>query len=284
MKHKAPTNHRKAIADEMRQVSGRQSLYQVFNDFVEMAAISLRNKVDYVDRDNREKRYLDIAGKYERKDLDAFCRALAHLAMALNESLEDVLGAVFHDLELGNKYTGQFFTPYNVSYMMAKMTMHDLKGHPALQEQGGFITAAEPACGAGGMIVAMAHACMDQEVDYREQLHVMAVDVDPRCVLMSYVQCALLGIPAIVHLGNTLTLEIREAWPTPAHIAGLWAYRLHRRGIDEADATWWRKHTLAQRAAMLAEYNVDLGQIDAPRPPRVILESRDAQAETMETA
>ena len=268
MKHKAPTNHRKAIADEMRKVSGRHTIYQVFNDFVEMAATALRNKFDFVDRDARERRYLDIVGKYERKDVEAFPRMMGHLAMALDAGLEDILGAVFHDLELGNKYTGQFFTPYNISYMMAKITMHNLKGHPALQEPGGFITAAEPACGAGGMIVAMAHACMDEEVNFQHKLHVMAVDVDPRCVHMSYVQCALLGIPAIIHLGNSLTLDIREAWPTPAHITGLWAYRLHRRGIDEADATWWRKHTLAQRASMLAEHDVDLGQIDAPRPPR----------------
>jgi len=276
MKQKAPTNHQKAIADEMRKVSGRHTIYQVFNDFVEMAALALRNTCDFANRDARERRYLDIEGKYERKDVKAFRRMMGELIAAMEAGPEDVLGAVFHDLELGNKYTGQFFTPYHVSYMMAKMTMHDLKGHPALQEPGGFITAAEPACGAGGMIVAMAHACMDEAVNFQEQLHVMAVDVDPRCVHMSYVQAALLGIPAIIHLGNSLTLDIREAWPTPAHITGLWAYRLHRRGIDEADATWWRQHTLAQRASMLAEHDVDLGQIDAPRPPRVILESRQA--------
>jgi len=39
---------------------------------------------------------------------------------------------------------------------------------------------------------------------------------------------ALLGIPAVIVLGNTLTLEQREVWHTPGHIMGLWDIKLRR--------------------------------------------------------
>ncbi|MGA8560676.1 MAG: hypothetical protein WB685_14775, partial [Pseudolabrys sp.] len=40
----------------------------------------------------------------------------------LEEDMGDVLGGVFSELDLGNKWAGQFFTPDPVCRMMAAMT------------------------------------------------------------------------------------------------------------------------------------------------------------------
>jgi type I restriction-modification system DNA methylase subunit len=47
---------------------------------------------------------------------------LGLLVDALEEDAGDLLGRLFHELELGNKWTGQFFTPDSVCRMMAAMT------------------------------------------------------------------------------------------------------------------------------------------------------------------
>ncbi|MCQ9372281.1 hypothetical protein NQ024_13740, partial [Corynebacterium sp. 35RC1] len=48
-------------------------------------------------------------------------------------------------------------------------------------------------------------------------------------VHMTYVQLALLHIPAVVILGNSLMLEEREVWYTPAHVLGGWNRKLAAR-------------------------------------------------------
>lgn len=55
-----------------------------------------------------------------------------------------------------------------------------------------------------------------------------AQDIDSRGVHMAYLQLSLLHIPAVVILGNTLLVEERERWHTPAHILGLWQQKLRR--------------------------------------------------------
>jgi hypothetical protein len=53
--------------------------------------------------------------------------------------------------------------------------------------------------------------------------------VDRMAALMCYIQLSLWNVPAEVIVGNTLSLEIREVWYTPAHHMGLWKYRLRRK-------------------------------------------------------
>ncbi len=46
---------------------------------------------------------------------------LGALVYGIEDRLTDILGSVFHELELHNKWTGQFFTPFHLCQMMAKM-------------------------------------------------------------------------------------------------------------------------------------------------------------------
>lgn len=112
--------------------------------------------------------------------------------------------------------------------MMASMIVGDEAGVRQRIEQRGYLTACEPAVGAGAMVIALAEVIRGMGINYQRHLHVTAIDIDPRAVHMAYVQFSLLHIPAVIVVGNALTLEEREHWFTPAHVLGGWTARLQR--------------------------------------------------------
>jgi hypothetical protein len=223
-----PPDHQKELLKLFGTLAYRHSAWQVFADFVEAAAISLSNAVDWAQSDQREERYMALIKRYKPDELATFPNMLAELTLAMDQEPSDVLGRTFHDLELHNKWSGQFFSPYPICQMMAKMTLGDEEDVRARIAERGFVTAQEPACGSGAMVIALAHEMHDLGINYQQHLHVTAVDVDPKCVHMAYVQFALLHIPAIIVHGNTLSLEEFGRWYTPAHIMDGWTWKLRR--------------------------------------------------------
>lgn len=128
--------------------------YEVFRDFVQMATCAIHNQVLF--SQPLEDEYLGLAKRYEPKDVDRMGRLLGILicGLGLQQPIyDDVLGRIFMSLELGDARRGQFFTPFDVSRMMAMMSVHDLESK---LRQEPFLTVGEPACGAGGMIIAVA--------------------------------------------------------------------------------------------------------------------------------
>lgn len=223
-----PAAHRKSLIALLEQASRRRHLWQVFGDFVEMGALAMANSVDLTQFAEREARYLALIQRYEPDEQKLFPKMLGELVLAMEYGPDDVLGRVFGELELGNAARGQFFTPYHVCVAMARLQVGDGGDLRQRIQQRGFIRLNEPAAGAGALLIAMAEAMQDQQINYQQHLHVIAQDVDSRAVHMAYLQLSLLHIPAVVILGNTLTLEEREHWYTPAHILGLWSPKLHR--------------------------------------------------------
>lgn len=224
-----PVDHQKQIVRLIETLACRHDKWQVFTDFVEAGAISISNAADLRQRDTREARYMELIKRYNRDELAKFPQMLAHLVEALEEGFDDVLGRVFHDLELHNKYRGQFFSPYHLCMMMAQITLGSKEEIEEKIAAYGFVSASEPAAGSGAMVIALADAMRHEGIDYQKHLHVTAVDVDPKCVHMAYLQLSLLHIPAIVVHGNSLTLEEFGHWYTPAHIMGGWDWKWRRR-------------------------------------------------------
>ncbi len=130
---------------------------------------------------------------------------LGMLVECLEQEQTDVLGRLYHRLEIHNEQTSQFFTPYPVCLAMAKMLVHDAKH---LVEEKGFIRAQEPCVGSGAMVIALAQALREEDINYQQCLHVTAIDLDIVAVHMAYVQCTLLHIPAIILHGDTLRGEV----------------------------------------------------------------------------
>lgn len=204
----------------------KSSIHQVFADFVEMAALALSNRYDLSQFERRELRYLEIARQYDRAEMHQLCEALGLVAMAIHRTGRCAFEQLFTYLELGNKWRGQVFSPWHVSELLARMTItrEDVAERIA---QHGFVTMADPCCGAGSMLLASAQVIEDAGYDYRKCLHVTAQDIDRRCVAMAYIQFTVMGLNAHVIEGDTLRLTSTDQWFTSGHLIGAWAGRLH---------------------------------------------------------
>ena len=240
--------HQTALVKMIRSLSYARHTHEVFSDFIELSALSISNAVDKVHYEKREARYLDIVGKYKKEEVALFPQMFGELVLCYEEriagsfneetglprgGLADVLGSLYMMFELGNERTGQFFTPFEVSKLMAMV----LVGDGAEVRQKGFLRLNEPACGAGGMVIAYADALLDAGINYQNSMHAICVDIDPRCVHMAYLQLSLLHIPGVVVHGNALSLEEWGHWYTPAHILGGWRARLARETSREQAET-----------------------------------------------
>lgn len=217
------------MAKLLNSISNKFSSWQVFTDFIELSALAISNSVDKLHFDKREKRYLDIVGKYSKDDAMVFPQILAELTRVMQRSAEekdfpDYLGTLFHEMEFHNKQKGQFFTPKNMADMCAEMTVGGKNFEETIAEKG-YIAMHEPASGSGVMVLALAGALAKKGYDWSRQMYVLAQDLDVRCTHMCYIQLSLYGIPAVVVNGNTLNMEEYERWYTPVFMVDGWYWR-----------------------------------------------------------
>lgn len=200
--------------------------YTVLRDFFELSAISIRNAVDFGrDRETYEMRYKAIAEKYRKEYFEIIASAFAMLGAQILKAANgdipfaDWVGEIYMDSGTSNGRAGQFFTPYHVSHLMAECS---LERDEVLRRIGknpdDVITIYEPTCGAGGLIVASIDVLKGYGVNYAWNVFVDCGDIDSRCVHMTYVTLSLLGVPAVVRLGDALMMKYHEAWFTPAYL------------------------------------------------------------------
>ena len=181
----------------------RHNRWTVWSDFMTLIAISISNTVDRVHAEEREKTYLQIAGKYNKREIECCSRMFSEIVMGLEENPnQDFLGELFMALDLSNEHNGQFFTPYDVCTMMAKITEPNIQGRI---EREHWISVNDPACGAGALLVAFANECMAQKVNYQTSVLFIAQDIDFVVGCMCYIQLSLLGCAGYVVIDNTLT-------------------------------------------------------------------------------
>lgn len=229
----------------IQQIAYRHSVWNVFSDWVEIMAISISNSCDNVHYEEREKRYMEIVGQYNGDELNKFAGAFACLVETLERTgLHDVLGETFHELELHNKYNGQFFTPFHLCELMGDIAIDD---ELSLNEKG-YITVYEPCSGSGAMVLGAAKSMEKKKINYHERMFVMANDIDLKCVHMCYVQLCLFGIPAVVQHGNSITLETWSRWYTPIYILDNWIWR------EKMTFTSGRNLELPQRGGFMFEF------------------------------
>lgn len=189
------------IVNEINSLPGTYSGYDIFSDWVKSLALSISNSTDLIHGEvwnHREEEYLSIAQKYGAETMQGFAKLSWMLITALGEEIQDVLGEVYMEAELGNKNTGQFFTPFRISEAVARLVLPD----NISPEKPYRIS--EPSCGGGGMIIATAKAMKDRGLNPQRCLRVVAQDLDWKGVYLTYVQLSFLGIKATVVQGDTL--------------------------------------------------------------------------------
>ena len=155
---------------------------------------------------DREQAFADTMARYNSAEQRMFSEMLAMLVETLEHEMTDVLGQIYMESGMGSKAAGQFFTPYHLSYVCAKLALPDPDGF-------GLYHINEPSCGGGGMIIAAAQALKENGVDYQRKMRVVAQDLDWKGVYMCYLQLSLLGINAIVVQGDTLCEPYTNGYP-----------------------------------------------------------------------
>ena len=197
---------KKEIIDIINGMSGKYSGYEIFTDWIRCLALAIENSTHLI-RDKywqeREQLYMDTMRKYEPEEHEKFGLLTARLAEALEEGPDDILGKVYMEAGMGSKIAGQFFTPFHLSMLCARIGLHQqIEDYKAGRLDK--ITINEPSCGGGAMIIAAAKILLEQEINFQQAMDVVAQDLDWKGVYRCYVQLSLLGISAICVQGDTL--------------------------------------------------------------------------------
>lgn len=233
--NKVPKNEdvKKQFLKTFNQLTYRHRSWDVWRDFIIMFACSLSNPVDKFHYEEREKRYLKIIKKYNKREQEQFPELAAYVVMALEENPEqDFLGSIFMELNLGDKSNSQFFTPYHVCELMAKVTEEDVA---AVVKEKGYITINDSCCGAGATLIAAINEARKQleKVNLNFQNHVLVVaqDIDEIVALMCYIQLSLLGVAAYIKVGDVFTQPMstddngENYWFTMMYFSDVWTMR-----------------------------------------------------------
>lgn len=220
MASRTTTHNRQGFVTLFNSIARHKHRYTVFSDFVIICAIALHNAICM--SEELEKEYLEIVGRYSKEEVNTFCELYAILVNLLEPEPNDILGSLYMELELTSSNNGQFFTPHEVSLLLAKITYGEVLDN--LKKP--FITLSEPACGAGGMVLAFVNEMLKKGFNPAEKLFVNCIDIDRVAGLMCYVQLSLWHVPAEIIIGNTLTLNFREVYYTPSYYLGNWDAKL----------------------------------------------------------
>lgn len=233
------TEFEKQFFSNFQRLCNRHHTWQVWQDFVHMSACAIANAVDQrPDVWNlREASYLAVVKRYSKDELNLICKLFSITVMALDENpTQDFLGKIYMQLDFGSGWQGQFFTPWNIAELMAKMQIED-----NLKEQietEGYISINDPCCGAGCMLLAFAHVCRsDMGINYQQSVFFVGQDIDEVVAKMCYIQISLLGCPGYVVVGDTLLEPLcgsaiepiakkpENIWFTPLYFTDLWTLR-----------------------------------------------------------
>lgn len=211
----------KEFISKLQNLDRSKNLATVFKDFLILCTCSLSQP--FYKSFEIEQKYKDTVKNYTKEQVEEFSKLLAFLVEALEENHQDFLGQVFMQLNLGNNATGQYYTPYCVSKMIAEI---NLAYSIEKLENNEIITFSEPCCGSGGMIIAFAETMKQYNYNYQKMLYVEAIDIDENAFMMCYIQLSLLGIPAKVIQGDTLTLKFERVLYTPFYFINGFSWRL----------------------------------------------------------
>lgn len=175
--------------------------HDVFRDWLDLMVYALQR-----DDDN----YLKVVRRYRNdkpqgeREIDHFANAFCLLLKHMQQTNEEVLGELYMQWNISNKYRGQFFTPKNVARMMAQITQ------PA-----GSIS--DPACGSGIMLVESIKTMTNEHLD---EVVFVGQDLDLTCVKMTALNLLFFNVNGYVVQGDTLKMECNQVYQTKRSYLG----------------------------------------------------------------
>lgn len=168
----------------------------------------------------RDDPYLEIVNRYDNtqprgeRPIDYYTEAFGELRAGMQQTAADLLGVVYETYGLSSDSFGQYFTPHNVSEMMAEMQLDDLDGEQVRQrrEAGDPVTVKDPACGSGRLLVMAAK-------EYPGAVY-YGVDKSETCAKMTALNLCLFNADGFVIHGDGLTMDAYQTWATQRSALG----------------------------------------------------------------
>lgn len=222
---------REQFAKGFARIGLKHARWELWSDFATMTAIGIANAVEY--NAHREEVYLRTIRKYTPEEQAMLAEITGcYFALVDADPWRDHLGDMYMRADLGIAQAGQFFTPYHLSRLMAGMQVDTAV---ARIEAEGWISASDPACGAGATLIALADALYQQGVNYQQTVFFAVQDINATTALMCYIQLSMLGCAGYVVIGDTLRQPDTAAapnapagenvWRTPMYFDAAWATR-----------------------------------------------------------
>lgn len=206
--------HYKEIVGMFQQLTGSKSMWQVFQDVIEVIALAVQNSCEVFPdrRAKNEERYLNTIKKYSDDEIKTIVAIYAKLVDMLEENpYQDLLGDLYMQLDMGSSALGQFFTPYNISEAMAKMSLEKNIVLDCI-EKNGYVKINEPCIGGGANIIGSLSALHDLGVNWQEKCIIVGQDLSYVTATMAYVVLSLLGCQAVIKVADTLTRPYTSFW------------------------------------------------------------------------
>jgi len=226
------------IVKLINRLDGKYSKWHIWNDFILMFATSIANVFPSPHREHREKLYMETAKKYSKGELDIMAEMMALVVTGMEDNPDqDFLGELYMCMDMGNQWTGQFFTPYDVCKAMSLMSYSDGVIESQVRDRG-FVGVSDPACGAGALLIAFANVCREKKLNYQQHCLFIAQDIDQLAGMMCYIQLSLMGCAGHVIVDNTLVkpaqfyderallpVDGTNVWTTPMMYSETWQIR-----------------------------------------------------------
>lgn len=212
----------KEFTSKLQSLDRSKRIYEVFKDFLTLSTCALAQS--FYRSDEIEQIYLETVNRYTKEQAEEFSKLLAFLVLGLEQESQDFLGQVYMSLNLGSQANGQYFTPYSVSKFMADINFTEIE---SLQNNQ-LITLSEPCCGSGALIIAFAQTLREHNINYQQKLFVEAIDISEMYFKMTYIQLSLLGIPAKVIQGDSLSLKFQQVLYTPFYFVNGFVWKLKK--------------------------------------------------------
>lgn len=186
----------------------------VYRDFISLAA----RELDLTRIHTQEN--LDscraICARYSEEDHERFKELFLLMVLSLDAEYHDFLGAVYMDLELGNKRAAQYFTPMSLQKLMARLQLPETI---KMIEKEGFVKISDPASGSAGLVIAYAQCLRENGLNPSTAIFAQCIDIDPVAADMTFIQLSLCGIAAEVITGDTLRMEFNQSRHTFVYYA-----------------------------------------------------------------
>lgn len=216
-KNKNCIDYKEKFKKVFNSLSSKYGKHTVWSDFVELYALTLSEVYDKRFAIERNKRYIEIQKKYNIKEFTKFSDMFSFTASALDENTEqDFLGMLYVELGLCDEAELVRFLPYDAAKLLASIAyVEEKKAETPVRP----INITDFCCGSGCMLIAQANMLKKDNINYQQEAVFYAQDIDKTAALMCYIQLALLGIRAVIKIGNPLTDPFHndEEFTTESH-------------------------------------------------------------------